>query len=280
MTIKNNSNLTYCYNREINYWETIWNRKDSDITKRLDENQICHCPDFILNLVVTLQQELGRKPRVMDFGCGPFSNINYLYKKGLADLIGVDVLADEYYAFYSKYGIDPPIPLVSCSGEALSDKMFDKFDLVFVQNALDHTASPFVTWLNLYKLTKKGGYLGHCHAIKEATYQNKDQLHQYDLYAENSDLIIDDLSGQSCSLTKGLELEMFFSKQFEVEPDKVTGQSRPNWFCQIYKKTGESSSTDFLSNALENLRKSFINRSTWAMHLEKICLATDHPNFQ
>jgi SAM-dependent methyltransferase len=272
MNVKKNQNLTYCYRREIKYWETIWQKNDKDIQKRLDEKQLCHCPDFILNLIAIMHQELGRKPKVMDFGCGPFSNINYIYKKGLADLIGVDVLAEEYLQFYAKYGIDPPIPLISCSGESLSEKKFGNFDLVFVQNALDHTASPFLTWFNLYKVTKTGGYIGHCHAIKEATYQNKDQLHQYDLYAENSKLMIDDLDGQNSSMTEGLSLEIVYSSQFEVAPDKITGHKRPEWFCQIYKKLGESSSPEFLLNVIENLKKSFIKRSNWAMELENICL--------
>jgi hypothetical protein len=273
MEIRSNQNLVHCYAREINYWETIWNQKDSGITKRLDENQLCHCPHFIIKIVADLTRSLNRKPRVMDFGCGPFSNINYLHNKGLAEIIGVDVLSDDYAKFYEKYGIIPPIPMISCSGESLSEEAVGgQFDFTFVQNALDHTASPILTWLNLYKLTKVGGYIGHCHASREATYQDKDQLHQYDLYADGVDLIIDDLDGQVCSLIQGLNLDIVSHEHIKVEPDKTTGQERPAWFYQIYRKTGEAVSAEFLSFALDNLKKSFVKRSEWAMNLERICL--------
>jgi hypothetical protein len=137
---------------------------------------------------------------------------------------------------------------------------------------LDHTASPILTWLNLYRLAKVNGIIGHCHAVDEATYQNQDQLHQFNLSPQGSELIIDDLSGHKASLTEGLDLEVIYMDRFEVSPDINTGKKRPDYFCHIYRKKGNKESGEFLLNTVENLRKSFMKRSDWALKLEEILL--------
>lgn len=111
--------------------------------------------------------------------------------------MGIDALADEYHEFYKRFALEPPIPLKSGSGETLGpEPTGGPFDFCFVQNALDHTACPALTWLNLFSLTKVGGFLGHCHAIDEATHEKQDQLHQYNLRPEGSGrLVMDDLHG-------------------------------------------------------------------------------------
>lgn len=265
-------NLVHSYSRELQYWQNVWDAKNPDILMRMDESKKFQCPDFVINVVQNLSLSLGRKPKAIDFGCGPFSNIRYI-NGTMAELIGVDVLAEDYEKFYSKNNISAPIPLIKCSGERLCEKFpNENFDFTFTQNALDHTLAPILTWLNLYRITKVDGVIGHCHAIDEATYQNKDQLHQFNLTLQGSDFIIDDLEGHRSSLVDGLDLELIYMNRFEVEPDKMTRKIRPDYFCHIYKKNGKRESSEFLVNVLENLRKSLIKRSEWAIELEKILL--------
>ena len=214
-------------------------------------------------------------PRIADFGCGPFSNLSYLYRNKLANLVGIDILAKEYTDLYSMLNIEHPIPLIPYAGENLNpSKVGGQCDITFVQNALDHTSSPALTWINLYKLTRTGGFLAHCHAVNEATHEKQDQLHQFDLRpSEENSLIIDNLLGNVFSLTDGLDLTLHYSHRWIVRDDY-------EYFVQIYRKTGEQISAKLLENALEELRQAYVKRSQWACSLENELLCAENLNEQ
>ena len=196
-------------------------------------------------------------------GCGPFSNLGYLQRTKRANIVGVDALALEYIELYKEFAIEPPIPLVAGSGETLNpDLMGGAFDFTYVQNALDHTAAPALTWLNLYRTTKIGGFLGHCHGVNEATHEKQDQLHQFNLRPEgDGEMIIDDLNGHIFSLTRGLELELHYQTLMPIRDDYA-------YFIQIWRKTGEQVAPSLLSDAMENLRRAYVKRSAWAFTTE------------
>ena len=263
--IKDNLNLTYCYERELQFWHNQFINKDKNILKRLDPLINYDCPYFILDILDKIVKTT-KYPKIMDFGCGPFSNISFLHKNKLAELIGVDVLASKYKNFYIKNSIEQPIPLIESSGENLLN-IFDEqsFDFVYTQNALDHTLCPILSWINLYKLTKIGGYIGHCHAIDEAYHEKQDQLHQFNLRPENSNLILDDLSGTIISLNSGMKLSIVFESILPIKDNY-------SYFVQIWEKTGDDLSNELLLNTINGLIKTFNKRSNWCSNLELFLL--------
>lgn len=273
-------NLLFAYHRELIYWTNCWREQAPAVLRRLDDALRCDCPQFAIDMVERLRAEGCTKPKVLDFGCGPFSNLCHLQRSGLADVTGVDALAEEYGQLYREFGIEPPVPLVAASGETLLDgRVQGPFDFVFVQNALDHTAAPALSWLNLYELTREGGFLGHCHGVDEATHEQQDQLHQFNLRPDDSaTLLLDDLHGYERSLVGGLDLSLEYACQIPISDDY-------DYFVQIWRKTGSGVSAELLRTVNENLRRAFVRRSRWAFTLEDRLLnqrelAADEPSFQ
>lgn len=264
---KCNLNLSYCYQRELEFWRNQFIKKDHNTFKRLDPSVNYDCPNFIINILKKIA-ETSKCPKVMDFGCGPFSNISYLHKQKLAELIGVDILASKYKDFYIENSIEQPIPLLESSGENLLNVFNEEsFDFVYTQNALDHTLCPALSWINLYRLTKIGGYLGHCHAINEAYHEKQDQLHQFNLRPENSNLILDDLSGSVISLNDGMGLSIAFES---IMP--IPNRNNYYYFVQIWKKTDNNLSNKLLIDTINSLTRAFNKRSSWCSNLELFLL--------
>ena len=260
---KHPDNLSYAYYRNLQYWSNSWRDQNTDILRRLDLAVRCDCPPFILDLVRTLRHQLQTRPRVLDFGCGPFSNLCYLHKKQIATVVGADILAEDYLNLYEDWQLAPPIPLINAAGENLSpETLGGHFDFSYVQNALDHTEAPALTWLNLFRATKVGGYLGHCHAFDETEQGKPDPLHPFNLRpGTRSELVLHDGTGHVFSLTKGLSLEPHFETQIAIRPGF-------SYFIQIWKKTGEAVEANFQADVLENLRRAFLKRSKWAFTME------------
>lgn len=256
-------NLSYDYYLELLYWNNVWNEQTPALKKRFDPEQRYETPQFIIDLVEHIRKEVPH-PRVLDFGCGPFSNLSYLLKTGMADVIGADALGDEYNIMYKKWNVEPPIPVVKAGGEVLCSKDFGGlFDFAYVQNALDHTISPALSWLNMFKLVKPNGYIGHLHSIKESDYQKHASLHQYNLYPDGEGrMMLDDLNRHIFCLSDGLPLKLYYSKEVPIEGGH-------GYFLQIWQKTGDSPiSPEFTENVLENLRRAFVRRSRWASLME------------
>lgn len=260
-------NLSYCYQNELKFWRNQFRKKNDHIIRRLDPSTNYDCPFFVLDIFDKISEHI-KYPRIIDFGCGPFSNISYFHKKKLAEVIGVDVLASKYKKLYAEFLVNEPIPLIESSGENLLNVFNqESFDFVYTQNALDHTLCPVLSWINLYKLTKIGGYIGHSHAINEAYHEKQKHLHQFNLRPENSNLILDDLSGSTISLNTGMSLSIVFES---IMP--VPHRDNYSYFVQIWKKTGNNLSNEILNDTIDNLTKALNKRSEWCSSLELFLL--------
>lgn len=97
--------------------------------------------------------KLDKKTRILQIGCGPLDIINYL-KEG--ELHSVDPLADFYK---DKFNFDyNKSRLVKASGEKLPYK--DKyFDLVILENVLDHTNDPEKVLSEAKRVLKDNGIM-------------------------------------------------------------------------------------------------------------------------
>jgi hypothetical protein len=201
---------------------------------------------------------------MLHVGCGPVTSFAYLAHEGLADVIGVDPLAERYAALLADFGLKSPAQQLNGSGEWLERVFPDRqFDIVATRNALDHHQCPPLAWLRLFERTRVGGYIAQSHSIREATKEGWKQLHQYDLYPDddNTNLQLSDSEGRHICLTSGLPLEKVFSTA--NHNDNGSG-----WFTSMYRKQNSVVPAEYLAGILEHLAFSLAKRHEWALHLE------------
>lgn len=263
------------------YWEVAWKRNSLEnkhwyLQSLLNNDDECRriCGESIIDVCKAFQKEHGRIPYVADIGCGPISSLAYLVHEGLADVLGLDAVADEYADLLAQYDIKSPVKQVQGIGEYMDREIADEsFDIVFCRNALDHHQCPALAWLNMFKMTKVGGQIIQSHSIREATKEGWKQLHQFDLYPdEELQLCIEDSSGHSFSLTKYLPIT-------KTEHRLNVNDDQTGWFVSHYRKEhSEIDSSIFWSNMSKQLTTSFAKRSKWAFQLEELVFKLDEKN--
>ena len=258
-------NILYCLYLELVWKETSINNEHFYLKSLLNNDDQCKkiCGEVVINLCNKFIEENSQKPDVLDVGCGPISSLAYLAHESLANLVGVDPIANEYKLLLEKHNFTSPVTQHHGIGEDLSDVFSDEsFDIVHIRNALDHTQCPPLVWLNIFKLVKKGGLLIHSHSLREATKEGFKQLHQYDLYPDNQDLCLEDKFGNIINMTGGLPVEVAYHTQ-NINDDGT------GWFVTAYKKLDtEVTSVDYVNSILKALTVSFKRRSEWSFYLE------------
>lgn len=270
----NRDNLQFNLYREMMYWANEYRGgSNRTIRERLDP-VACerHCPSLLAGLLPRLKAEQSTLPTVMDFGSGPFSSLRYLEEAGLARVTPVDILGREWATFLEHFGIQYPVQVVPGSGESLTSDLGDKpFDVVYVQNALDHTQVPILSWLNLVRMARPGGYVGQLHAVREASWEKFDQLHQYDLFPDaDGALWIEGADRKPLNLVDGLGLEVVEHGGRRVEDGPKEGKE---FFWSLYRRVGDAQPTAaFLEKALGQFVTAFNKRDRWTRRVEDFLL--------
>jgi 2-polyprenyl-3-methyl-5-hydroxy-6-metoxy-1,4-benzoquinol methylase len=228
------------------------------------------CGPQMLALIKELRTSNSR-PSVLDVGCGPVSSLAHLVHEGLATVDGVDPLTEEYSQLLKNYGKKSPVNQLVGYGEYLERTIKATYDVVHIRNCLDHTQSPSLVWLNILKTVKVGGFVVQTHSINEATKENWQQFHQYNLFPdEKLGLWLSDRAGNLVSLTENLSLEPF-ERYSEIRKDE--------WMTITYQKTKElKPPLDFLSTCIEQLKKGYADRFNQSIELEKALLYASKEN--
>jgi len=256
------TNLTHALYLELCYMDTFLKRQNEDLTQRIRGDGRHVCDTFVIEWCRRFKAEQGRLPVVLDFGAGIASSLLYLHRAGLAKLVAADALGPEFQKLRTLHRIEVPVVAELGIGE-FADEQFSSrsFDLVHIRNALDHTQAPAFTWLNLFKLVRTGGVLSHSHAIREATWEQWQQLHQFDLFPVGDSIWIEDTSHRSFSLCEQLPVETAWYANDEKAP-------KP-WFVGGYRKLSDDITSPVpYRNALLQLRRAFQRRSHWAFEME------------
>jgi len=197
---------------ELQFWERFaktdrflhgWVSK----TKTPELQQIV--ADFILN---------HPHNKILDCGSGVVSILN-----GLCDgeLVSTDLLGDEYQNLfdYQVHELKPPLPIA-----AENLPFNNKFDIVHMSNALDHTQNPVKAYKRLYDACKPGGYVIIQGFENEATYENWQGMHQWNIYVKDNRLYCD---GKS---------ELFLLADDPVICETVTFENKKSWFIWITQR--------------------------------------------
>jgi SAM-dependent methyltransferase len=157
-----------------------------------------------------------RRLKVMDIGCGPVSLLRWGAIQGYITITGVDPNLDMYAVVLARHGLDA-LPKMRCDreingfAEDLDDLLPDNdFDVIYTQNALDHTQDPVRVLENISRKLAPHGVVAFQVATREGTRQNWDQFHKTDIYLQDGVLMYAHQDGQErplLSAASGLRLK-------------------------------------------------------------------------
>jgi len=131
----------------------------------------------------------------LDLGCGPISLLRWAMINGSMRVSGVDPLLPMYELVLARHGLDMLEGMkfyrtFACTGEEMDDHApSEEFDIVYTNNALDHTQDPEKVIRNVTQSLKIGGRLIVGVATREGTRQNWDQFHKTDIWAQGKMLL-------------------------------------------------------------------------------------------
>jgi SAM-dependent methyltransferase len=133
--------------------------------------------------------------RVLDVGCGPVSVLRWGALNGEMTLTGLDPLLEMYAVVRARHGYDA-LPHIRCAreipafAEDLGELVPDgSFDVIYTQNALDHTREPQLVVSHFARKLAPGGRVVIQVATREGTRQGWDQLHKTDIDLCDGELV-------------------------------------------------------------------------------------------
>jgi SAM-dependent methyltransferase len=133
----------------------------------------------------------GTTVRILDVGAGPLTAVGKVWERRKVEITAVDVLAKEYDALLAEAGLQPLVRTIRAEAERLTDTFArDRFDLVYCQNALDHSHSPIQAIGEMLSVVKPGHAVVLLHVVNEAENQAYGGLHQWNLCVDGGEFIV------------------------------------------------------------------------------------------
>lgn len=211
---------------ELSYWK-------SNIGKKLaDKGQLDEFMGRIEGIDIAppvLHTYLADNPRILDVGAGPCTVIGAKFEGKVLDVTAVDPLAREYNDLLKEYDLHPHIITRFAIGEKLSDFVTGKFDLVYSQNALDHTTDPIAVIQSMLEVCAPEGNVILRNIKNEGLRENYHGLHQWNFMPASNDMVIWNKTGRGKILSKELDSRSFTT--INVTEDGI-------WINVIIAKSG------------------------------------------
>jgi SAM-dependent methyltransferase len=130
-------------------------------------------------------------PAILDIGAGPLTDVGSHWPGRQVRVVAVDPLADVYDRIFSELGIRPSVQTSWCHGELLHERFAaDSFDLVFAQNALDHSYAPDRVIKSGLQVLKPGATMLLRHWVNEGQRGNYGGLHQWNFDCQDDRFVI------------------------------------------------------------------------------------------
>lgn len=116
---------------------------------------------YVASPLVSSPQDMFSGKRVLDIGCGACGKTMYYAKLGATHVTGMDIVASyekDAYALSDELGLSEKFTFVS--GDA-ADTPFDdeSFDVIIMNDAMEHVAKPDAVLAEAWRILKKGGRL-------------------------------------------------------------------------------------------------------------------------
>ncbi len=125
--------------------------------------------------------ELGRVS-VLDVGSGPAPIVGRRCGDRIVEVTSLDPLAVEYGILLEAAGIEPTVPVRPGQVETLLDDIGDeRFDVVWMCNALDHSEDAIGGVRNLVEAAKLGGAIVLSHVENEGEHASYEGLHHWNI---------------------------------------------------------------------------------------------------
>jgi SAM-dependent methyltransferase len=155
------------YDSEINFYKSEVCNSEW-LKSRIENDGYSDYPKWLLNHTGS---------RVLEIGCGPCSSLYYGMKHKYLDVTCVDACANQYKEILNNKLYHP---IINGYGEDIAEMFYlQSFDIVFMQNSLDHTVDPYKVVNGCLSVLRQGGILSISGFTNEGLMQKYDGLHKH-----------------------------------------------------------------------------------------------------
>jgi|ERR1041384_3801665 SAM-dependent methyltransferase len=191
---------------ELEFWKTWLSTKGgkwpNEYRDRLDPELPlqAYLLEYIRHLVPR-----GSTLNILDVGAGPLTMLGKVNPDYKIILRAADALADYYSSLLKEFHVQPPVPTEKAFVENLTDVYAaGSFDLVHINNALDHSSDPLKGILEMLSVVKSGHFVVINSFINEGRKAEYIGLHQWNFDVHENEFIIGNRFGQHISITNVL----------------------------------------------------------------------------
>jgi SAM-dependent methyltransferase len=175
---------------EVRFWRNWLATKGldwpDDYQRKLDPEQ-----PLADHVIKCLNAPPGSTVSILDAGAGPLTKLGKRWEGRAVQITAVDPLADEYSRLLAEAEITPPVQTQPGEVERLTERFpTNHFDLVNMQNALDHSYDPLLGIQQMLEVVKPGGYVVLLHSVNEGHNQDYSQFHQWNFRSDNGRFVI------------------------------------------------------------------------------------------
>lgn len=191
---------------ELEFWKGWLNtRGDKWPQEYLDRlNPQFPIQNYLLDYLRPLMPP-GSNVNILDVGAGPLTMLGKVHSDYAISIRASDALADYYNALLKQCQVSPPVITEKAFVENLTDVYRpDHFDLVHINNALDHSSDPLKGILQMLMVVKTGHYVIINSFVNEGKKAEYIGLHQWNFDVEGGELVIGNKNGQKLFVQKAL----------------------------------------------------------------------------
>ncbi|HLJ65995.1 MAG TPA: methyltransferase domain-containing protein [Chloroflexota bacterium] len=160
---------------------------------------------------------------ILDCAAGPATTLGKTLNGDRLPITAIDALAEQYHTILEELHLQPPVPSLPCTVEALATRFGpDRFALVYMRFALDHCYDPIAALHQMVRVARPGCavMIEHYRGEHDEEYHG---LKHWTLEPATGDLII---RNEGCRLSVASELP-----EVNLELD-----SSPSWLTLILRK--------------------------------------------
>jgi SAM-dependent methyltransferase len=210
------------YLSELIFWENALAGRPGWISDR--HKWARAFPDCLRSRLAEHRAARKVRAQVLEVGSGPVSILASGVEEESMTVTAVDPLARLYRTLLREYGIEYPIVPIEGAGESLGEQFkYERFDIVYSSNALDHTKSPRKCLAEMSKVLREGGLIALEGFEREASNAGWSGLHQHDLLPEEGHLVRYDRHGRRENLTEDLGLKCVHQQVVQFKDRGIDG---------------------------------------------------------
>jgi SAM-dependent methyltransferase len=176
---------------EVDWWRKWLNTKGDawpwEYEARLTPEQPLQ--DYVIRY---LNAPPGATVSILDVGAGPLTTLGKIWEGRNVHITAVDPLAEAYRRLLDEVNITPPVRTQPGEVERLSELFpTEYFDLIHMQNALDHSLDPLLGIRQMLEVLKSGCFILLFHEVNEGVnhgYQGG--FHHWNLCVEDGHFVI------------------------------------------------------------------------------------------